>query len=151
MWFIVFVVFVVADLALLFATIDDWGRDLTTNVAETDSAHREFLLRPLSSEAELEEVAVAIRATVERLRGWQLASEGSRPGSMTFRCVRTTRLLRFKDDIVVTVEDQGETRVVSAVSRSRVGVGDLGQNPRNIKELFAALRELPPFAGEPSG
>jgi uncharacterized protein (DUF1499 family) len=59
--------------------------------------------------------------------------------------VRATSLLRFKDDINATVEPDdtpGWTRL-KLTSASRIGKGDLGQNPRNLRELLDALdREL---------
>ncbi len=134
-------------LVALAVQVDDWGRDLRTNVAETDAAAADPLLHPLTSDAALEEVAAAVRRAVAGLPGWRLAAEERGAGAITLRCERTTRLFRFTDDIVVRVEDQGAVRVVSAVSRSRLGRGDLGQNPRNLKQLFAALRERGAFGG----
>ena len=139
----------VVELVAWVVKIGRRGRNLTTNFAETDPAHALFSLRPLTSEGGLGEVASVVRAAVERLPRWQLAGEGGRADSVTLRCVRTTRWFRFKDDVVIRIEDQGAERVVSVTSSSRVGIGDLGQNPRNIKELFAALREQPLFADEP--
>jgi uncharacterized protein (DUF1499 family) len=49
-------------------------------------------------------------------------------------------LFRFKDDITVRVINRGSERVLAAKSRSRVGKGDLGQNPRNLKQLLEAVR-----------
>ncbi len=53
---------------------------------------------------------------------------------------RTTRVFRFVDDVYVLVEPLpgGRSRLV-ARSASRVGKGDLGQNARNLKELWHAL------------
>jgi uncharacterized protein (DUF1499 family) len=54
---------------------------------------------------------------------------------------RTTRLLRFVDDVHLTFEPgPGGTTRVHAQSQSRVGVGDFGQNRRNILELWQDLR-----------
>ena len=138
---LVAVFFVFGAFVTVAMQIDDWGRDFNTNVAETDPAAVDKLLRPLSSDAGLEEVVSTLRDVVTALPRWRLAAEERDASSVTLRCERTTRFLRFTDDVVVRVEDRGESRRVSAVSRSRVGRGDLGQNPRNIKELFGALRE----------
>jgi uncharacterized protein (DUF1499 family) len=51
--------------------------------------------------------------------------------------------MRFKDDIWVTLapgETEGTT-IVQVRSQSRLGRGDLGQNPRNIKELLSRLEQ----------
>jgi len=53
--------------------------------------------------------------------------------------VRTTRLMRYKDDVMVTLKRVGNETSVDVFSRSRVGKGDLGQNPRNIRELLAHI------------
>jgi uncharacterized protein (DUF1499 family) len=54
--------------------------------------------------------------------------------------VRTTRLFRFQDDVSLTIVRSDHSTGITAMSRSRVGVGDLGQNPRNIREILNALR-----------
>jgi uncharacterized protein (DUF1499 family) len=54
--------------------------------------------------------------------------------------VRTTPLMRYKDDIRVRIVPAASGSRVSAESRSRIGRGDLGQNPRNLRELLAAVR-----------
>jgi uncharacterized protein (DUF1499 family) len=46
----------------------------------------------------------------------------------------------FVDDVVITVESAGPGSICHAASKSRVGIGDLGQNRRNILELWAAIR-----------
>jgi uncharacterized protein (DUF1499 family) len=144
MWIVVLVAAVAAGTFTAVAVqVDDWGRDLRTTVARTDSAAEDPLLRPLVTRASLDEVAEAVRGTVAELPRWRLAEQARDDGGLTLRCERTSRLFRFTDDVVVRIEDRGSDRLVSAVSRSRVGRGDLGQNPRNLKQLFRALREFP--------
>jgi uncharacterized protein (DUF1499 family) len=54
---------------------------------------------------------------------------------------RRTRVFRFVDDITIQLtEEAGGTRV-DAESKSRFGKGDLGQNPRNLRELRKGLLE----------
>jgi uncharacterized protein (DUF1499 family) len=125
---------------VLLLLVDDWRRDLTTNVAATAPEAADSLLRPLELTPPVGEVAQLIEAAAAGLRGWQLLEQVSSPDGVELRFVRTTRWLRFKDDIVVRVHDRGLMREVTAVSASRVGRGDLGQNPRNLRELFSALR-----------
>jgi uncharacterized protein (DUF1499 family) len=52
---------------------------------------------------------------------------------------RTTRLFRFVDDLYILVEPREGRSAVLVRSASRIGRGDLGQNRRNIIELWAAL------------
>jgi uncharacterized protein (DUF1499 family) len=77
-----------------------------------------------------------VRRAVGTLPRWEVVSES--PGEL--RLTRRTRLVGFVDDVTVTVEPAGSGSTLHAASRSRVGVGDLGQNRRNILELWAAVR-----------
>ncbi|CAA9409344.1 MAG: hypothetical protein AVDCRST_MAG03-1767 [uncultured Rubrobacteraceae bacterium] len=88
----------------------------------------------------------AIRRAVEKLPRWRIeASEGDE-----VRAVRTTRLLRFKDDVTARVYPDPEGARVELTSASRLGRGDLGQNPRNLKELLGGLdREVGPPGPSP--
>jgi Protein of unknown function (DUF1499) len=52
--------------------------------------------------------------------------------------VATTRILRFKDDVTITVSPDS---TVNVHSRSRVGKGDLGANARRIADFQARLRD----------
>jgi len=130
----------VAGIASVAVQVEDWGRDLSTNVARTSPEASDSLLRPLQSRAGIEQVAAAVRDAVSGLPRWRLAEEQRADSSLVLRCERRTRLFRFIDDVEVLIEQQGAVTIVSAVSRSRVGRGDLGQNPRNIRQLFSALR-----------
>jgi uncharacterized protein (DUF1499 family) len=52
--------------------------------------------------------------------------------------VATTRIMRFKDDVTITV---GRDGTVNVHSRSRIGKGDLGANARRIGDFQARLAE----------
>jgi uncharacterized protein (DUF1499 family) len=91
---------------------------------------------PLSPEQAVELVK---RAVDTQLSGrWRVESES--PGEL--RLTRRTRVFRFVDDVIVTFKPAGPGTMIHAASKSRVGKGDLGQNRRNILELFAALRRI---------
>jgi uncharacterized protein (DUF1499 family) len=45
------------------------------------------------------------------------------------------------DDVHVRLIADGVNTRVEAKSQSRVGVGDLGQNPRNLRQLTNALNK----------
>lgn len=76
---------------------------------------------------------------IDSLPRWIL-SERDKSG---FRAMRATKLLRFKDDVSVRAspESEGRTRLELA-SASRRGKSDLGQNPRNLRELLDVIDEI---------
>lgn len=51
----------------------------------------------------------------------------------------TTRVFRFKDDVIITIGREGEGVVVNVRSHSRIGKGDLGTNARRIRQFQAEL------------
>lgn len=133
--------------------VDDWSRDLSVNQAETTADHADQRLRPLTVQASPDATAQLLTNVVRDLPGWRLESQETAPdGAVTLHCTRTTRLWRFVDDVEVRVELAEKSpvpgadvaSVVRVASRSRIGQGDLGQNPRNIRELLDGLRALLP-------
>ena len=128
-------------LALILFRVDDWSRDFSTNVATTSESTD---LKPLRLAISADEAAERLKQRVGNLSHWVWVDQTRSPaGVVVVTLVRQTTLFRFKDDVQVTISPDAEAAlgaVLNAVSRSRIGKGDLGQNPRNIKELFAALR-----------
>lgn len=84
-----------------------------------------------------ETVLGAARRAVGRLPRWSVVSE-SGDG---LRAVRKTRLLRFKDDVTIRVEPHEDGARAELTSSSRIGRGDMGQNPRNLGELLRAVED----------
>jgi uncharacterized protein (DUF1499 family) len=89
-----------------------------------------------------DEVRRAVEGAVRRLPRWELGR--SSEGGVT--AVRRTRL-GFKDDVSVSLDEKrtgAHTNTHAAFrSVSRIGVHDLGQNKRNLRELLDAMdREL---------
>jgi uncharacterized protein (DUF1499 family) len=85
------------------------------------------------------QVVEALRRAINKLPRWTSESTDERG----LRATRASRLIRFKDDVTVRIESHENGSRVEFESASRVGKSDLGQNPRNLKELIAALnREL---------
>ncbi len=72
----------------------------------------------------------AALATAQAL-GWEVVVEDRDAGEI--HAVATTGLLRFKDDVTITIRREGEGAVVKVRSRSRVGKSDLGTNARRIR------------------
>ena len=78
---------------ILAFQIDDWGRDLTTNHAETSLDAGDQALRPLASDRSVDETAAAIRRAAETLPRWTFEDQTDAGGVITLRFVRTTRLV----------------------------------------------------------
>jgi uncharacterized protein DUF1499 len=132
---------VLAILIVLLLQVENWRRDLTTNFAATDEKSADEWLRPLR--APLAPAALADRAigAMQPRANWKLESRTDESNRIDLHFIRTTPVMRFKDDIRVHIEpDSAGGSVLNAQSRSRVGKGDLGQNPRNLRELLASVR-----------
>jgi hypothetical protein len=128
---------------VLFAlSIDDWSRDFTGTAAEIRDDAPQPDLRPYSSRRSAEELAEAARWAAARIKNWEYVGETKVDRTTTLLFVRTSRLFRFRDDILVRVEDRGDARVVTAVSKSRSSLGDLGRNPRNLRRFMIELRDV---------
>jgi len=136
-------VLVVAALgAFVVLSVDDWGRDLTAHRAEISALSADPTLRPLSSSRPRADVVEAVRWAGRRIRNWEHRGEVENGDETLILFVRTNRLLRIKDDITIRVKDRGDRREVSGESVSRLPVGDLGRNPRNLRRLLVELRAV---------
>ena len=112
-------------------------RWLTKNWANTrEPTHPD--LGPLTLPGSPVEAVRRVEQAVAGLPRWQVGSAD--PAAGTVHLTRRTRLWWFVDDVRLTLTPGAGGTVVHAESRSRVGLGDLGQNRRNILELWAALR-----------
>jgi len=131
----------IAVLAVLISQVEDWRRDLTTNFAQTDDRSPDQRLRPLRASLAPPGLADRLVEAMQPLTNWHLESRTDESNRIDLHFVRTTPVMRFKDDIRVRIEaDSAGGSVLNVQSRSRVGKGDLGQNPRNLRELLAAVR-----------
>ncbi|MCS7470712.1 DUF1499 domain-containing protein [Stieleria sp. ICT_E10.1] len=143
----------VAIIGSVVLRIDDWGRDWTQNRAALDPAAPRPELRPVELDGSVQGAADRIRQWTETNSKWDWVSEERAGGGQRrIQLTRTTPLMKFVDDIEVeltaspTGQDStgqhsaNQSVIVSATSQSRVGKGDLGQNPRNLIELTTALR-----------
>lgn len=72
-------------------------------------------------------------------RGWRVA--GRDDAGLRVQAVAITRLLRFRDDVVVEVRPAptGGGSIVAMRSKSRFGRADFGANAQRIREFFADL------------
>ena len=80
----------------------------------------------------------AAAATAAREAGWQIVGEDRQAGRI--EAIATTRMMRFRDDIVIRIRPEGAGARVDVRSKSRVGRGDLGTNARRITAFLAAVR-----------
>ena len=112
---------------------------LTKNTAELTEAADDSRLRPWWSDAPPGSVAASIRQWVEQHPRWNFVARQDSAGGVDIDLTHRTRLFRFVDDIHLRLTARPDGTRVDAESRSRVGVGDLGQNRRNLRELSASV------------
>jgi uncharacterized protein (DUF1499 family) len=132
------------SMTILFSVlsrIENWKRDLTTNFAKLDPESDDPLLRPLVLPHPVQDAAAMIEQWAEAQPHWSVESRKQTESETTIQLSRRTRLLRFRDDIHVRLLPDGDATRVEAESQSRWGIVDLGQNPRNLRELASALGE----------
>jgi uncharacterized protein (DUF1499 family) len=126
--------------AAVAVQIDDWSRDWTTNFAELSDAAEDPMLRPLTLDPPPAAVAESLESKLRETPCWSVQSRSAEGDVVRLHLTHITRLFGFVDDLHVTLRptESGGTRV-NATSRSRIGKGDLGQNPRNLKQLTRIL------------
>ncbi len=107
------------------------------NWADTDDADADP--GPLELTAPVPEALSRVEAALRSLPLWRVESVAAADGVLT--ATRRTSLWGFVDDVTIRLEPTAEGTRVRARSKSRVGTLDLGQNRRNLRELFAVLRE----------
>lgn len=143
-------------LGRLLWMIDDWGRDWTSNHAQWSVSHADPMLHPIEIDADVQQVQTMIQDWVATQPAWQIVTGQAPTGDSVPRelpsdhtphspqrlhLTHCTLLFRFIDDVHVEITPMEPTSGessrcrVDAQSQSRVGKGDLGQNPRNLKEL----------------
>lgn len=157
---LILVAIVLAPLVVMAIYVDDWSRDLTTNTAATSVSHPKPTQRPVKTSCTPAEVTLAVEALCEGESAWTLgeaaelppdsplSAEMGAPPVAAWSLVRATGIMRYRDDVWLVAEPVGDGVLrLHAESRSRIGKGDLGQNPRNLQELMTWLHErLPPAA-----
>lgn len=113
-------------------------RWLTRNWADTDDPAGD--LKPLVLHVEPAKALVQVQQAVCHLPRWRIESVDE--SQRTIHATRRTKLFRFVDDIHLRLEAFGQATQLHARSQSRLGVGDFGQNRRNLLELTEVLQML---------
>ena len=103
-------------------------------IEQTDEAYQDLVTQRYSES--VNEIFEKALAAVDDL-GWELVAANASDGRI--EATDTTFWFRFKDDVVIKVEQQGLDTIVDARSVSRVGTGDLGANAIRLRKLFALL------------
>ncbi len=131
---------IAAAILSLFSQIDNWKRDLSINVASLDEKSPDPSLRPLTVPGSVREVEAKITSWANRTPRWSVESSDATDDEATIHLTRTTRIFRWVDDIRIQLRGVDRGTKIDAESRSRVGKGDLGQNPRNLRQLVTAIQ-----------
>ncbi len=97
------------------------------------------LLRPIEVAANPALALAPLPQLIADDRDWRL--ESFDPAAGRAHLVHYTRTFRFADDVLLqaTPVTADESRI-AATSTSRIGIGDFGQNARNLVELMTRLR-----------
>ena len=106
-----------------------------SNVAVTADGATDPRLRPHVYPLSPVRTAHAVVDAIESLPRWEVLA--GKDGVIW--ATRRTRLFRFVDDVYLLLLPVHDSTVVFARSASRVGRGDLGQNRRNLGELWDAV------------
>ena len=115
--------------AFIWPTINDVRTGVTAEYPE---------LQPQRFAKPFDQVFAAAAATA---RGMALEVTAQSPEKGEIQAVATTRILRFKDDVTISLARDGQAVTVNIRSKSRIGKGDLGANARRIRDFQARLAQ----------
>ena len=71
--------------------------------------------------------------------GWDILIDESTDGTHYVHFVAVTPFWLFPDDVVVSIQDSGDSCIIEVHSESRLGSGDIGVNPARIDDIYSAL------------
>ena len=136
-------------LAYILIGIDDWSRDwveheATLRFEPTQRRVGQLLAAPPGhpGHVSMSEWSDAVQWAGNRIKNLEFSGEVSDGDTLILKFVRTHRLLRIKDDLTVRVTRDGAMQTIETHSKARLGIGDLGRNPRNIRRLYAELEDV---------
>jgi uncharacterized protein (DUF1499 family) len=114
---------------------------LNTHVAETIEGSPFPELRPRRYALSPDQLYAKVKEAVVRLPRWEVVEVAD--DRRELHAVVTSLLLRFKDDVTITVvPEPGERPAVIVRAVSRVGKGDLGTNTRHVLDLYDMLERV---------
>lgn len=144
-----------ALLVLMAGGFQGFLRGLTTNVAVTSPEADDSALRPLETSKSTDAIEAAITNLSQSSRQWSLAetvkplpadsplrqaiAQENLDRLPTWHLVHASGLIGFRDDVWVIAQPIEQRHRLLAHSESRLGKGDLGQNPRNLRALHKEL------------
>lgn len=131
-----------AVVLFLVVTIDDWRRDFTTNHAEIGSKATGPPPHAFVAHQSAADLVEALKWAARRIGSWEYVGTTAEGTDTLVLFVRTSKIFQLKNDVRMYVRDRGNSRLVFGESRSRWGAGDLGQNPRNLREILAELKSV---------
>lgn len=114
------------------------GRDMTYPQANIAAQRRAYPdLKPAPRPDAPESAYAAALAAAQRMPRWTVVAADA--AARVIEAVATTRLARFKDDVVIEVRARDGGSAVHVRSKSRVGAGDFGANAARIRAFLAEL------------
>ena len=119
--------------ALLFGSRMIWPM---INDVQTGQTKEYPDIQPQRFSQSRENVFAAASAVAQSFN-WEIRLNALEEGLI--EAVDTTPLMKFKDDVTITVGTEGAGSVVNVRSKSRVGKGDLGANAKRIRKFQAEL------------
>jgi Protein of unknown function (DUF1499) len=150
-------IYVPAGIVLLvLLSIDDWSRDWTSYAAEIQEDGPSGAAGPLVSTRPTAQLVEAARWGAARVGGYEFVGTSREDDRTSVAFVHVARPFGLRDDVTLRIRDVGARRVISGHSVSRLHIGDLGRNPRNLRRLLAevdavldnAARDPAPFGAE---
>ena len=119
--------------ALLFGSRMIWP---TINDVSTGQTKEYPDVQPQRFAQSRENVFAAALSVTQSLN-WEIRLNAPEEGLI--EAVDTTPLMKFKDDVTITVGTEGAVSVVNVRSKSRIGKGDFGTNAKRIRKFQAEL------------
>lgn len=125
---------IINDVSTTFDQLLDYNNQLgeydPAKISKQQEGYPE--LQPLSFEpASAPKVLACLRRTMDSMSGWKIVKDQLEADGLVY-LVAQTKLLRFKDDVIIQVIDDR----IHMRSKSRLGRADFGANANRIKDFL---------------
>lgn len=97
-------------------------------------------LQPLQTSIAAKDLFSKVVHLAKAQTRWHISSVD--PLAFRLELIATTKLLRFKDDVVIEVRPEGSGASVHMRSRSHLGRNDFGANAHRIRYFLSELKKL---------